>query len=121
VGRRRLSWCRKSLGGVAMVMINFHMELCVESYALDIGTGILCKSLGFGVFAKIYTKNIMIPSREIPFFGKAPKRFWAIIAKFRCIRVSSDDPKNQITKYSVIWVTRITKIWQFGFFLVSFG
>jgi hypothetical protein len=25
--------------GVAMVMINFHIELCVESYALDIGTG----------------------------------------------------------------------------------
>jgi hypothetical protein len=24
-----------------MVMINFHVELCVESYALDIGTGLL--------------------------------------------------------------------------------
>ena len=29
------------LVGVAMVMINFHVELCVESYALDIGTGLL--------------------------------------------------------------------------------
>jgi hypothetical protein len=38
----------------------------------------------------------MIPSREIPFFGEAPKRFWAIIAKFGCIWVSSGDPKNQI-------------------------
>jgi hypothetical protein len=28
------------LVGVAMVMINFHVELCVESYALDIGTGL---------------------------------------------------------------------------------
>jgi hypothetical protein len=26
--------------GVAMVMINFHVELCVETYALDIGTGL---------------------------------------------------------------------------------
>jgi hypothetical protein len=26
--------------GVAMVMINFHVELCIESYALDIGTGL---------------------------------------------------------------------------------
>jgi hypothetical protein len=45
-------------------------------------TGILRKSLGFGVFAKIFSKNIVIPSREIPFFGKAPQRFWAIITKF---------------------------------------
>jgi hypothetical protein len=43
------------------------------------GTGILRKSSGFGVFAEIFSKNIMIPSREIPFFGEAPKRFWAII------------------------------------------
>jgi hypothetical protein len=28
------------LVGVAMVMINFHVELCIESYALDIGTGL---------------------------------------------------------------------------------
>jgi hypothetical protein len=26
--------------------------------------GILCKSLGFGVFAEIFSKNIMIPSKE---------------------------------------------------------
>jgi hypothetical protein len=45
----------------------------------------------------------MIPSREIPFFGEAPKWFWAIIAKFGCIRVSSGDPNL------AIW-----------FFLVSF-
>jgi hypothetical protein len=38
--------------------------------------------LGFGVFAKIFSEKIMIPSREIPFFGEAPQRFWAIIAKF---------------------------------------
>jgi hypothetical protein len=62
------------------------------------GTGILCKCLGFGVFAKIFSKNIMIPSREIPFFGKAQQWFWVIIAKFRCILVSLGDPKNQITK-----------------------
>jgi hypothetical protein len=35
-------------------------------------TGILCKRSGFEVFAKIFFKNITIPSREIPFFGKAP-------------------------------------------------
>jgi hypothetical protein len=29
------------LVGVAMVMINFHVELCVESYALDNGTRII--------------------------------------------------------------------------------
>jgi hypothetical protein len=46
----------------------------------------------------------MIPSREIPFFGEAPQQFWAIIAKFGCIRVSLGDPNNRI------------RIWQFGFF-----
>jgi hypothetical protein len=59
-------------------------------------TGILRKSSGFGVFAEIFSKNIMIPSREIPFFGEAPKWFWAIIAKFGCIRVSSGDPNLAI-------------------------
>jgi hypothetical protein len=44
--------------------------------------GILRKSSGFGVFAEIFSKNIVIPSKEIPFFGEAQKRFWAIIAKF---------------------------------------
>jgi hypothetical protein len=73
----------------------------------------------------------MIPSREIPFFGEAPKRFWAIIAKFGCIRVSSGDPKNRITEYSVIRfqpnnrifgysVIRVTRITEFGD-LVFFG
>jgi hypothetical protein len=38
--------------------------------------------LGFGVFANIFSKNIVIPSKEIPFFGEAHQRFWAIIAKF---------------------------------------
>jgi hypothetical protein len=51
---------------------------CISS----LSAGILRKSSGFGVFAEIFSKNIMIPSREIPFFGDAPKRFWAIIAKF---------------------------------------
>jgi hypothetical protein len=45
-------------------------------------TGILRKSSGFGVFAEILSKNIVIPPREIPFFGKAPQRFWLIFAKF---------------------------------------
>jgi hypothetical protein len=45
-------------------------------------TGILRKSSGFGVFAKIFSKNIVIPSKDIPFFGEAHQRFWAIIAKF---------------------------------------
>ena len=68
------------------------------------GAGILRKSLGFGVFAKIFSKNIVIPSREIPFFGEAPQRFWAIIAKFgffgvlRMTRIAkfgySGDPNN---------------------------
>jgi hypothetical protein len=33
---------------------------------------LLRKSLGFGVFAEIFSKNNKIPSREIPFFGEAP-------------------------------------------------
>jgi hypothetical protein len=45
-------------------------------------SGILRKSSGFGVFAEIFSKNIVIPSKEIPFFGDAHQRFWAIIAKF---------------------------------------
>jgi hypothetical protein len=35
----------------------------------------------------------VIPSKEIPFFGEAPKRFWAIIAKFGFLRMT------RITKY----------------------
>jgi hypothetical protein len=78
--------------------------------------GILCKSLGFEVFAKIFSKNIIIQSREIPFFGEAPQRFWVLIAKFgffgflwmtRITKFSySGDLKNQITEYLVIRVTR---------------
>jgi hypothetical protein len=44
--------------------------------------GILRKSSGFGVFAKIFSKNIVIPSKEIPFFGEAHQWFWVIITKF---------------------------------------
>jgi hypothetical protein len=76
-------------------------------------TGILHKSLGFGVFAKIFSKNIVIPSKEIPFFGKAHQRFWAIITKFGFFGVlrMAESPN------SVIWVTQITEypnIWLFG-------
>jgi hypothetical protein len=81
-------------------------------------TGILRKSSGFGVFAEIFSKNIVIPSKEIPFFGEAHQRFWAIIAKFgffgviRMARIAkfgySGDPNNRITEYSVIRV-RITE------------
>jgi hypothetical protein len=60
--------------------------------------GILRKSSGFRVFAEIFSKNIVIPSKEIPFFGEALKRFWAIIAKFGFLRFSSDDPNNRITE-----------------------
>jgi hypothetical protein len=70
--------------------------------------GILCKSSGFGVFAKIFSKNIVIPSKEIPFFGEAHQRFWAIIAEFgffgvlRMARIAkfgySGDPNNRITE-----------------------
>jgi hypothetical protein len=65
--------------------------------------------LGFGVLAEIFSKNIVIPSKEIPFFGKAPKWFWAIIAKFGFLQMTritnnqifgySDDPNNRITKF----------------------
>jgi hypothetical protein len=67
----------------------------------------------FGIwgFAKIFSKNIVIPSKEIPFFGEAHQRFWAIIAKFgffgviRMARIAkfgySGDPNNRITEYSV--------------------
>jgi hypothetical protein len=59
----------------------------------------LRKSSGFRDFAEIFSKNIVIPSKEIPFFGKAPKRFWAIIAKFGFLCFFSlDDPNNRITE-----------------------
>jgi hypothetical protein len=62
----------------------FSIFLCfLLCYSL---TGILRKSSGFGVFAKIFSKNIIFPSRESPFFGEAPQRFWVIITKFGCIR-----------------------------------
>jgi hypothetical protein len=44
--------------------------------------GILRKSSGFGVFAEIFSKNIVIPSKEIPFFG------------FGFFRFRSDHPEN---------------------------
>jgi hypothetical protein len=65
----------------------------------DVCTGILRKSSGFGVFAEIFSKNIVIPSKEIPFFGEAPKRFWAIVAKFGLLRMT------RLTEYSVIRMT----------------
>jgi hypothetical protein len=37
--------------------------------------GTLRKSSGFGVFAEIFSQNIVIPSREIPSLGEAPQRF----------------------------------------------
>jgi hypothetical protein len=71
-------------------------------------SGILRKSSGFRVFAKIFSKNIVISSKEIAFFGEALKRFWAIIAKFGFLQFSSDDritelgysgdPNNRITE-----------------------
>jgi hypothetical protein len=74
-------------------------------------SGILRKSSPV-FFADILSKNIMIPSREIPFFGEALQRFWAIIAKFGFFlwmtQIAkfgySGDPNNQITKYLVLWV-----------------
>jgi hypothetical protein len=70
-----------------------------------ISPGILRKSLRFEVFAEIFSKNIMIPSREIPFFGKAPQRFWAIITKFgffSFLRMTElgylGHPNNQMTE-----------------------
>jgi hypothetical protein len=68
-------------------------------------TGILRKSSGFGVFAEIFSKNIVIPSKEIPFFGKAHQRFWAIIAKFGFFGVI----RMAELPNSVIRVTRITE------------
>jgi hypothetical protein len=37
--------------------------------------GILRKSSAFGVVAKIFSKNIVIPSREIPFLARLPNGF----------------------------------------------
>jgi hypothetical protein len=59
-----------------------------DGYAVLMGLGILRKSSGFRVFAEIFSKNIVIPSKDIPFFGEAPKRFWAIIAKFGFLRMT---------------------------------
>ena len=91
-----------------------------------LATGILRKSSGFGVFAEIFSKNIVIPSKEIPFFGEAHQRFWAIIAKFgffgviRMARIAkfgySGDPNNRITEYSVIrFITEFGDSVFFGF------
>jgi hypothetical protein len=55
---------------------------------------------GIWVFAKTFSKNIVIPSKEIPFFGKAPKWFWAVIAKFGF--------------FGYIWMTRIAKFGYLG-------
>jgi hypothetical protein len=42
-------------------------------------TGILCKSSGFGVFAEIFSKNIVIPSREIPFLARLSNGFGRLL------------------------------------------
>jgi hypothetical protein len=78
---------------------------------------VLRKSSGFGVFAEISSKNIVIPSKEIPFFGETHQRFWAIIAKFgffgvlRMAQIAkfgySGDPNNRI-------FTRINEFVIFG-------
>jgi hypothetical protein len=57
----------------------------------------------------------VIPSREIPFFGKAPQRRWEIIAKFgffgflRMTRIAkfgfSGHPNIRITELFGYWVT----------------
>jgi hypothetical protein len=69
---------------------------------------------------KFSPKNIVIPSKEIPFFGKAHHWFWAIIAKFgffsviqmaRITKFSySGDPNNRITEYLVIRVTQTERL-----------
>ena len=84
----------KTLSIVIRVVVEQIDELC---------TGILRKSSGFGVFAEIFSKNIVIPSKEIPFFGEAHPRFWAIIAKFGffgVIRMARIE--TRITEYSVV-------------------
>jgi hypothetical protein len=70
--------------------------------------GILRKSSGFGVFAEIFSKNIVIPLKEIPFFGEAHQRFWAIIAKFGFFGV--------IRMARIVRFTRITEFGDSVFF-----
>jgi hypothetical protein len=72
-----------------------------------------------GFLPKFSPKNIVIASKEIPFFGEAHQRFWAIIAKFgffgvlQMARIAKfgylGDPNNRITEYLVICVTRTTE------------
>jgi hypothetical protein len=66
----------------------------------------------------------VIPSKEIPFFGEAHQRFWAIIAKFgffgviRMARIAkfgySGDPNN--LGYPNNRITRITEFGDSVFF-----
>jgi hypothetical protein len=56
-------------------------------------------------FCQNFLQNIVIPSKEIPFFGEAYQRFWAIIAKFGFFGVL----RMAELPNSVIRVTRITE------------
>jgi hypothetical protein len=85
------------------VLIWFKGQKFVKPVVDFLPPGILRKSSGFGVFAEIFSKNIVIPSKEIPFFGEAHPRFWAIIAKFGffgVIRMARIE--TRITEYSVV-------------------
>jgi hypothetical protein len=84
----------RSLQGVSVCLFCKRISSCRSMISLLL-TGIRRKSSGFGVFSEIFSKNIVIPSKEIPFFGEAPKRFWVIIAKFGFLRMT------RITEYSV--------------------
>jgi hypothetical protein len=64
--------------------------------------GILRKSSGFGVFAEIFSKNIVIPSKEIPFFGEAPKTILGDYRQIWFLRCSS-------VFFGVLRMTRIAK------------
>jgi hypothetical protein len=69
--------------------------------------GILRKSSGFGVFAKIFSKNIVIPSKEIPFFGEAPKMVLGNYRQIWFLQCSSDEHLE--SPNSAIRVTRLTE------------
>jgi hypothetical protein len=44
------------------------LDLLIGSLSWDTS-----QKFGIGGFAEIFSKNIVIPSKEIPFFGEAPK------------------------------------------------
>jgi hypothetical protein len=63
---------------------------------LVVSQGYFAKVSGFEVFAKIFSKNIMIPSREIPLCWQGYPTVLGDYHQIWFLQFSSDDPNHQI-------------------------